>query len=131
MNSNKNTTLLTTNKGLLVPNKYYDLITSIDKYESNGCGSKDILGAIIPDSLYGLDILSACDIHDLMYSDGGTDTDREEADNLFLENMNRLIDKSKSNKLIKVLRIVKSKIYYMAVRLFGHFYFKKLAPVNL
>lgn len=83
-----------------------------------GCGpGKGIGDRIVPDHLLGLSIKIACSIHDHMYFWGVTKDDKEMADRVFLQNMNRLI-KAKGG-LLKPARYLLAITYYNAVSHFG------------
>jgi hypothetical protein len=91
----------------------------------NGCGSEGVLGTLVPDSLLGLSISKACSIHDWMYHHGRTDKQRKEADIIFLDNMKKIVNKSDNNSILKYFRKGLAKIYYLGVRIFGNYFFKK------
>ena len=101
---------------LLVPLEYSNIIANAATISLNGCGSSGISAAIVPDKLFGLDISQACNIHDYMYENGG---DKNQADNIFLKNMNFLIDQESDSKILKVIRIAKAYVYFLAVKIFG------------
>lgn len=86
--------------------------------ECNGCGPEGLIGAVIPDTIYGLSITPACNIHDWMYMHGATIADKEEADRVFFNNMLRIID-SRPGRIMQWLRSRRSMLYYRAVRDFG------------
>ena len=85
----------------------------------NGCGSA---GSWFrpPAKIYGTKILSCCNIHDFMYNNGRTIEDKEEADRVFHNNMNRLITRDK-HKFYKPTWLQRRRAlkYYMAVKHFG------------
>lgn len=93
----------------------------------NGVGSDvGLLGAatyhLIPSTIYFLDITSAADIHDFMYSrKSGTLADKDEADRVFLNNMLRLVemDQSWCGRRLAGLRRARAHTYYLAVQRFG------------
>ena len=68
----------------------------------NGCGPK-FAGAIVPDRILGMVLTPACDIHDFMYSDEYCQLENQKkswggkahADKTFLNNLERIIRKSK------------------------------------
>lgn len=107
---------------LSAPPLYWQKSNSNDLPYINSCGGTGINSLIIPDSLFGLDISDACNIHDYMYEQG---INRKRADKLFLENMLLLINKDSNSKILKSLRKAKAYIYYLGVMLFGNFFFKK------
>lgn len=74
------------------PVEWYNLEEHEREAHSNGCGP-GALSNVIPNSIMGLSIRRACDVHDWMYVEGKTPKDRQTADNLFLNNMRALIRK--------------------------------------
>lgn len=85
----------------------------------NGCGAADSWFRP-PKRIYGTLIVYACIIHDFMYEKGFAIEDKDEADRVFCNNMNRLItiDSVKWYKptFLQRRRALK---YYYAVRQFG------------
>ena len=104
------------NKAILwAPAEYWDLTPAQKKEICNGCGTKGIVGYVVPDSLWGLCITEACNIHDYMYEAGETIEEKYEADRVFLNNMLRLVDTS----IVWPLRVLRTRAavkYYYAVR---------------
>lgn len=90
---------------------------------SNGCGPAGASWKawIVPDTIYGLKISPACDIHDFMYHTGYTIEDKNKADSIFLDNLYKLIDNNTSwwNKWLNPVRRVRAYEYYLAVRVAG------------
>ncbi len=105
--------------GLYATPGYWELTPDQRGDLCNGCGTKGLCGWIVPDTLWGLSITMACDIHDYMYAVGESLYDKERADQTFLNNMLRIIDASTSCRWLKRLRARRAKIYYRAVRDFG------------
>jgi len=87
----------------------------------NGCGARD--GFNIPNSLLGVSVSEACNVHDFMYDEGKTSEDRKFADEMFLQNMRELVSVG-DWFLIRERRLLVL-VYYWAVRLFGCKAFKK------
>lgn len=85
----------------------------------NGCGAADSWFRP-PKRIYGTLIVYACIIHDFMYEKGYTNEDKEEADRVFLHNMNRLITRD-SEKWYKptFLQRRRARIYYKGVKYGG------------
>lgn len=85
----------------------------------NGCGAA---GSWFrpPKRMYGTLIVYACIIHDWQYGFGTTHEDREEADRIFHNNMNRLITRD-SVKWYKPTRLqrIRAYTYYVAVKRHG------------
>lgn len=85
----------------------------------NGCGAKSGISSwLVPNTMYGLSVLPACQIHDFDYFAGKTIEDKEKADRVFLNNMVRIIEQDGSAWL-SWLRRRRAKKYYIAVRDFG------------
>ena len=96
----------------------YRELSYIDKAEiCSGCGTKGFGAWIVPNTLWGLNIEEACNIHDYMYKFGETIEDKNEADRTFLNNMIRTIEGT--NKWLKPLRLRRAWKYYEAVAHFG------------
>lgn len=103
-------------RGVLVaPACYWDM-PDIDKNSAcNGCGPKGgmllrLLSIAIPDSLLGLSIREACNIHDISV----VVLKKDDADKLFYKNMMALINK-RGGILAGVRRLI-AKQYYNAVK---------------
>lgn len=101
---------------LYAPLGYRKLTKEEKKTICNGCGAKG--GITVPSTFYGLDISAACDIHDYMYYAGKTNADKEAADRIFLNNLNRIIE-ARSCCILKYLRQSRAKKYYKGVKYFG------------
>lgn len=107
--------------GLWVPELYHP-----EKLCS--CGPEGAKADLVPDTVWFLSIKEACCIHDFMYEVGGTEKDRRHADYVFLNNMNILIYQAHSFRLLKRLREKRAKLYFDAVREFGHKFFNYKEP---
>ena len=105
---------------LFAPTGYYGLTPKEKKEICNGAGPKG-KGWIIPDTMWGLSIKEAANIHDYMYHVGKTIEDKESADRSFLNNMLRVIDNKKGffHSVLRHLRHARAKEYYNAVKYFG------------
>lgn len=86
----------------------------------NGCGAKG--GINVPDTLYGLSITDACNVHDWDYKHGKTLDDKLTADRFFFSNVLIIIESQTSfmGKLLKPLRRRRALKYYEAVTTFGN-----------
>jgi len=84
----------------------------------NGCGRAGAKFDFVPDSLWGLNIIFACIIHDWDYKIGKTKRDKRLADIRFLVNM-VLIILDNSGWFFKVLRVERAVKYFLAVDLKG------------
>jgi hypothetical protein len=92
--------------------------------QTNGCGPGGWKFDLVPDTMYGLSVREACDIHDWMYLFGKTLEDKDRADRSFLNNVIRLIDARTTTNwfgrnILKPLRYRRAKTYYEAVSHFG------------
>lgn len=85
----------------------------------NGCGPGGWKVDIVPDTIWGLNVTEACNIHDWMYTTGETIADKDEADRVLLNNLLRLIDAAGGCWLIRKLRRLRAREYYEAVQHFG------------
>jgi hypothetical protein len=103
---------------LYAPVEYWLLNPEEKSRICNGAGPKGY-GWLVPDTLYGLSIKSAADIHDYMYYVGTTLQDKQEADRVFLNNMLRIIEANTSFKPLAWLRTHRAYKYYWAVERFG------------
>jgi len=109
--------------------KKYKLITpreyeKLDKREleliCNGCGTEGWKGKLVPDTIYGVNITKACNIHDFMYFNGMTMKDKKEADDVFLKNLLTIVNHSpKWSSWLNGLRRRRVNKYYLAVKHFG------------
>ena len=104
---------------LYAPPKYWQLPESTRREIVNGCGPRNIIGDLVPDSVWGLSITEGCNIHDYMYRIGETEADKDEADKVFLNNMIRIVEARTRCRLLKRLRLWRVQIYYHAVANFG------------
>ncbi|NVO00016.1 MAG: hypothetical protein HXX17_11875 [Geobacteraceae bacterium] len=104
---------------LFAPDNYVWATPEIRAMVTNGCGPGGWKVDLIPDTMYGLDVSEACNIHDWMYTTGATLADKDEADRVFLNNCLRLIDAADSFWFIKKLRRARAKAYFEAVHIFG------------
>ncbi len=104
---------------LFAPASYVEAAPEVRRIAVNGCGPGGWLADLVPDTLYGLDVAPACNIHDWMYAAGQTIEDKAEADRVFLNNLLRLIDAAGGWWVLRWLRRRRARTYYEAVRLFG------------
>ena len=105
--------------GLVAPATFWTASGESRARNCNGCGTEGWKGALVPETVWGLRISRACDIHDWMYAEGRTEADRHYADMLFLNNMIALIDQASQESwlgwLLKLLRQRRAFTYYQAV----------------
>jgi len=104
---------------LYAPERYWNLTAEQHHAFTNGCGTGGWKGELIPETVWGLSVSDACDIHDFMYAVGATIADKEEADRVFLNNMLRIIDAAGGFSWLKALRRRRAHVYFEAVSHFG------------
>lgn len=93
----------------------------------NGCGAKG--GITVPDTMWGLSIKEACNIHDHMYQVGKTYGDFLFANAMFMFNLTLIIVKG-SNWFTMTPRLSRATKYFIAVALYGHDAFWKEKDQN-
>lgn len=108
---------------------FWRATTAKRKTICNGCGPSS-WKSFVPDTMYGLRVTDACDIHDWMYHHGKTERDRKLADRIFQINLNRIIDQKSGWWLTKKLRRARAYVYFLAVCWFGYIAFWKGKPDN-
>jgi hypothetical protein len=106
-------------QGLFAPLSYRGAPKEVRDIAVNGCGTGGWKGALVPETMWGLDIREACNIHDWMYLAGETIADKEEADRVFLNNLLRIIETDSRWEWLAALRRRRALKYYEAVRVFG------------
>ena len=104
---------------LAAPKSFWDSTDSIRKNLTGGCGSGRIGDFFVPDRIYCLKITAACIIHDWCFLVWNSKEGFIQANNLFKNNIIRIIQQTKSNRIIKKLRFQRSRLYYQAVKYFG------------
>ena len=105
-------------KGILyVPESYANTSEEVRKLVVNGCGAGGWKFDLVPDTVYGLSIKEDCNVHDWMYDQGSTEADKDFADDVFLHNMITRINQS--FWLLRPMRRIRVREYYLAVRAFG------------
>ncbi len=104
---------------LYAPKSYWEASEDELKKITNGCGTDGWKGALVPETLWGLSVSTACNIHDWMYQKGQSFESKEEADRVFLNNMVRTVNYNTNNCILKKLRRHRAKVYFEVVSLFG------------
>jgi len=102
---------------MYIPHSYANATPEERAKVCNGCGAKN--GVKVPDTMWGLSIKEACQIHDWMYHIGTTLGDKIFADFMFLLNMIAIIAKYSKYKLVSYLRMARAIKYYFAVAFKG------------
>ena len=104
--------------GLCAPKSFWDATPYEIKKVCNGCGAGGWKYDVIPDTILGLVVKLACQIHDWMYHFAIKLMDcKEFCDKTFLENMKIL--NNKTNWLIRHIRYPIIRLYYRGVELGG------------
>jgi hypothetical protein len=111
--------LMENRSGLTAPKTYWNASGEKRRRNCNGCGTEGWKGAMVPDTIWGLRISKACDIHDWMYAEGTSEADKQYADMLFLNNMIAIIrvssEISTAGWALKLVRERRAFTYYQAV----------------
>jgi hypothetical protein len=103
---------------IFAPTGYSNLLPEQKGAICNGMGAADsLLSSFIPNTMYGLDVEEAGNIHDYMYHVGKTIEDKLIADRVFLNNMLRIINEC--GGWLGPLRRRRAMKYYEAVHYFG------------
>lgn len=111
---------MTYNKAVLYAPEEYWCLTQVQREEmTNGCGTRGLIGLLVPDTIYGLDVSEACRIHDFQYAVGSTPEEKDSADRAFINNLLRIIDANTKWKWLRKLRAERARTYYHAVCNFG------------
>ena len=100
-----------------VPESYFTASEEVRKLVINGCGAGGWKVDLVPDTIYGLSIKEDCNVHDWMYDQGSTEADKDFADDVFLHNMITRINDS--FWMLRPLRRIRAREYYLFVRAFG------------
>ncbi len=74
---------------------------------------------LVPDKMYGLKVTPACKIHDWTLYAWNNKKGYELANNIFKNNLIRIIDQKGGKKQVKCLRKRKAVKYFKAVHYFG------------
>jgi len=104
---------------LWAPKEYWLALPEQRAEIAGGCGPGGIGDWFVPDTLWGLSVKPACQIHDWMYHFGENLEDKKQADRVFLNNMVRIINDQTGNRILRSLRLHRAATYYRAVKRFG------------
>ena len=85
----------------------------------NGCGTAGWKGALVPETMWGLNIQVACQIHDYDYWKYTSAKGKKIADDRFLLNLNRIIEDKTKWTIVKWMRKRRAYKYYLAVKYMG------------
>ena len=101
---------------IYAPKTYWES-TDYDKLNvCNGCGAKD--GIDVPDTMWGLSITSACNVHDWMFNEGKTLADFYFANAVLIMNL-AIIIVTEGSKWLAPLRLARATKYFLAVQELG------------
>lgn len=90
---------------------HYDLV--------GGCGPGGVGDYFVPDTVWFLKITLACKIHDWCFLVWNNKEDFDKANNIFKNNMMRIIEQKKSSNWVKNIRRRRAWKYFKAVDCFG------------
>ena len=102
-------------KGLKAPDSFWATDEATLAMLTGGCGPGKYGDYLVPDTMYGLSIKSACVVHDYEYAVGKTSDDKRKADLHFLENLLFIVNRDSRWKIAKWLRGYRVMSYYLAV----------------
>ena len=102
---------------LYAPKSYWNASQEDKKKICNGCGAKD--GIKVPDTMWGLLIIMACQIHDWMFHEGKTYGDFLFANAIFIFNLTMIIIARSANWFMITLRLGRASKYFYAVMIKG------------
>jgi len=108
---------------LKAPLAYWNLDPKEKKDTVNGVGPFG-WGWLFPETIWGLRITEAANIHDYEYHVGKTTDDKNAADKNFRDNMKAIILHQKSWKWLEKRRLHRSRLYYRGVQFAGGSAFK-------
>ena len=100
---------------LYAPLSYWNATEEQRKAVCNGCGAKG--GINVPDTMYGLCVTLACNIHDWMFKEGKTLGDFFFANAIFIMNLAVLI--VSQSKWLAPFRLARATEYFIAVQTLG------------
>ena len=111
---------------LVAPDGYTTTCNSLNEF-TDCCGPGDgFFERIIPDSILGLRISAACDIHDYCFSHGAnTWADFHQANSIFMKNILSIIT-SRSMTGLAWLRVIIASFYFKAVDEIGARIYKSI-----
>ncbi len=104
---------------LYAPSDFWEMSNEEISKISNGCGAAGAAIDYVPDTIYGLNISPACDIHDYGYYRGGTINDKYIDDLFLLINTMEIIKEKTNWKLLKILRLNRALKYFYMVDFYG------------
>lgn len=97
------------------PDWYWKLSQDAISDIANGCGPKHY-GHLVPDTVWGMSVRPACQIHDCEYHFGNTEQDRTDADERFGNNLALMVEHYTHNRFLKWLRLFRVETYVYQVK---------------
>ena len=104
---------------LAAPQSFWDADDELRKAVAGGCGPGGSGDMFVPDTMYLLKVTPACAIHDWTFAVWNNKQGFDQANNLFKNNMLRIINQHGGNEQIKCLRKKRAVKYFKAVHYFG------------
>ena len=108
------------NLQLKAPATYWNIPENVRHEKYHGCGPGHLGDWFVPDTIWGLNVVEACRIHDHEYEVGETKADKRRADARFLHNLIVLIYLKGGGRLLIKRRIRRAFTYYKMVSKFGY-----------
>jgi hypothetical protein len=96
---------------ILAPPDFFKLSQKV--IDSYSCGPGEIGDWLVPDTLWGQNVIEACQVHDFMCRKGGALEDKKFTDMLFLFNMISIIEDEKD--FFDEMSLYRAITYYIAV----------------
>ena len=100
------------NLPLYIPQNYLQATDKQRASVCNGCGAKN--GAKVPNTIWGISIKTACNIHDWMFNIGKTKGDYYFANIMFFWNMTAIVVNA-SNVFTLLIRMERVLTYFLGV----------------
>jgi len=104
---------------LAAPKSFWDADQELRDAVVGGCGPGGSGDRLVPDTMYLLKVTPACAIHDWCFAVWNNKAGFTLANNLFKNNMLRIISQHGGNEYTKCLRRRRAITYYKAVHYFG------------
>ena len=104
---------------LAAPESFWNADDELRNAVAGGCGPGGAGDMFVPDTMYFLKVTPACAIHDWCFAVWNDKRGFDQANNLFKNNMLRIIDQRGGGYQIKCLRKKRAVKYYKAVHYFG------------
>ncbi|CCK81183.1 MULTISPECIES: hypothetical protein [Desulfobacula] len=108
---------------LAAPRSFWETSKEIRSEVVNGCGPGGLGDFMVPDTVYFVSIKAACMIHDWCFTVFNSEAGFKLSNQIFLDNMQRIVRAETYNKLLMSLRLARVKKYYRAVQDFGRVFY--------